>query len=164
VGAALALAALCTPHSALGQVSSPTLFGQTNIPPVIPASTATAAWTGQTNLLTKNCCAAFEALLYCTNSSWTSVTIGGSFTIDGSNFGVAPFTISGIAPSNNIGALSSNWIAPSVVPGLCTNWTQNQLSGYCGVMFNVFTNTSSTNPVLNAGVKLSRPTLNTATY
>jgi hypothetical protein len=84
--------------------------------------------------------------------------------VDGTNFGVSPFQLQGNVASNNVGAYVSNWVSPGVVVSLCTNWSQNFLGGYSAVQVNIVTNTSSTNPVVGLAVKLSRPTLNTATY
>jgi len=149
--------------SAFAQTSSPTLFAATNIPSIVGAGVVTNGWTNQIIPLTKNCCVAVEAL-WCVTNGTATCALGGSFSIDGTNFGVAPFTLLGIVPSNNLVAVLGGSNSPAVIPGLYTNWSQAWLSGYSALMLNVFTNNSATSSVFNAGVKISRPTLNTQTY
>jgi hypothetical protein len=165
LGAGLLVASvLAFASQAQAQIVSPTLYAVTNLTGSVAASWGTNGYTGQPIPLTKNCCLALGTTATVTNSSWTTLVIGGSFSVDGTNFGVAPFQLQGNIASNNVGAYVSNWVSPGVVVSLCTNWSQAWLSGYSAVQVNIVTNTSSTNPVVGLAVKLSRPTLNTATY
>ena len=165
IGASACALLLARPASA--QVSSVALFQITNIPPIAAASVATNGYTNQIVLLTKNCALAFAAQFYQTNSlaAGSTVVVGGSFSIDTTNFGIAPFTLSGLANSNNVAWVQAGTNLTFNRPiTIQTNWGQNTLSGYAAIMFNIFTNTSSTSAVYNAGCWLSRPTLNTQTY
>ena len=101
LGAALALAAVvvATPQSSFGQASPINLQSLTNgvtLPP--------SAATNQNNiiLLTRDCDLAAAFQFFTTNGTAT-VTIAGSFSIDQTNFGLAPFTLSGTASSKQPG-------------------------------------------------------------
>lgn len=113
--------------------------------------------------LTKNCALALALRWYTTNGP-AVVGVGGSFGLDGTNFGLAPFTLVGTAFSNAPVA-SPLGLTNGCPVTISTNWTQNTLSGYAFMVLNVFTNTASgTSAVYNASSIASRPTLNTQTY
>jgi hypothetical protein len=162
LGLALAAAVFVAAPSH-AQVSSVSLYAITNVPAVVPASLGTNGYTNQVILLTKNCCLALASRMCVTNGT-SQVTIGGSFSLDTTNFGIAPFLLTGVVPSNNVVAVMGGTNQPAIVPGLYTNWNQQFLSGFAAVMLNIYTNGSSTSSVYNADIKLSRPTLNTSTY
>jgi hypothetical protein len=86
----------------------------------------------------------------------------GSFSIDTTNFGLMPFTLTGTAPSNSLAAVLGGTNLAAISVG--TNWAHSALSGFAAVNFNATTNGSSTSSLFNAGVKVNRPTINTQTY
>ncbi|MDE2107254.1 MAG: hypothetical protein KGL39_59200, partial [Patescibacteria group bacterium] len=129
------------------QVASPTLYGVANFPLTM---TNTAVST-TTNIipLTKNCCVALEGVFNASTGTG-NVQVTGSFSADGTNFGLAPFTLNTAANGTT-----------KVVTG--TNFSQAFLSGYSAM--NITTITNGTGGVLtNFEWVVSRPTLNTATY
>jgi hypothetical protein len=162
------LAALCLCASVAkveAQVSSIDLVTVTSVPPVVALSVVTNGWTQQPILITRNCALAIAGQFYQTNViAGSAVTIGGSFSIDQTNFGLAPFTLTGTAPSNSPAWVQAGTNIVNNNPIMMgTNWTQFQLSGYAAVEINVFTNGSAATSVFGT-LKLNKPTLNTQTY
>jgi len=147
--AVLAGAAVFLP-AAHAQVYSPTLFTATNLPGTLSSNVVSVT----TNIfpLTKNCCLSLTSRFQTSAGAGTGV-ISGSFSQDGTNFGCAPFTLTGTLstayPTNAITA----W----------TNFSQAQLSGFSAINITTFTNTGP-GVCTNFGVQLNRATLNTATF
>jgi hypothetical protein len=137
--------------SAFSQVFSPTLFPLTNLPPTLAASGVSTT----TNLvsLTKNACLSVAGRVNSSLAGGTTALIG-SFSIDGTNFGVAPFVL--ITPTLAVAA-------PGVTVTVWTNWPQSYLSGFSAVNFTILSNTS-TGIATNWGFVVNRATLNTLTY
>lgn len=150
---ALCLCASVVSFSAIdatAQISSPTLYTLTNL----PATLASNVIDYTTNIvpLTKNCALAVAGRTFSAYSQGAEV-LSGSFSLDGTNFGLAPFTLTALNsvayPTNGI----SQW----------TNWSQAYLGGFAYVNFTLITNTGA-GTTTNLGWIVSRPTLNTATY
>ena len=137
--------AFCQPTRA--QVTSPTLFSITNFPVTLASNVVSIT----TNMipLTKNCCVAFSGTVTNTLLGGT-VVIQGSWTVDGTNYGVAPWTLT-VAEAGQTKVT------------IATNWSQATLSGYSGLNITTITNTGA-GTMTNFGFVISRPTLNTLTY
>jgi hypothetical protein len=137
-------------NSAFGQIASPTLYSLTNVPVTLASNVVCY----QTNIipLTKNCALAVAGRTVTSLGAGTEV-LSGSFGLDGTNFGLAPFTLT--VP------LSTTYPTNGVT--MWTNWPQNYLSGFAYVNFTLITNTGP-GTVTNYSWLVSRPTLNTSTY
>lgn len=120
----------------------------------LPATLGTNAGIYTTNIvpLTKNCALALSAR-FNTSSSTANGILAGSFSVDGTNFGCAPFLLVGAATTT----------APANGVTCWTNFTQNQLAGFCALNITAATNSAAVT-LTNLGVVANRPTLNTATY
>lgn len=153
-------AALIVPARA--QVTSPTVFILTNMPPTLASNVVNyltnASLSTQVIPLTKNCCLSVAGRTVSSPGGGSEI-ISGSFTIDGTNFGVAPFTI--MAPNTTTAPASNGGVNPTV--SVYTNWSQFQLSGFAAVTFNQATNTGP-GITTNLSWVVNRAVLNTQTY
>jgi len=150
VAAALAVAAFCLPQSSFGQASPFDLVVITNVPATLASNVVYNA----TNIiqLTRNSCLSVGGRTFASSAGGNEV-VSGSFSNDGTNFGMAPFTLT--APNSTT--------FPANTVSVWTNWSQPFLSGFTYVNFTLFTNTGA-GTVTNLGWTIDRPTLNTATY
>ena len=155
----VAATTLAIGSSALGQVSSINLTQLTNAP--LPLAASTGVISNNVLYLTRDCDLAAAFQFFTTNGPAT-VTVAGSFSIDTTNFGLSPFTLSGVAVSN--APVGSTSTTNTVAINLGTNFNHSVIAGYTAVNFYAWTNSSSTSAVFNAGSKLNRPTINTQTF
>ena len=151
--------AIGNPQSAMAQVSSINLTQLTNAP--LPLAASTGVISNNVLYLTRDCDLAAAFQFFTTNGPAT-VTVAGSFSIDTTNFGLSPFTLSGVAVSN--APVGSTSTTNTVAINLGTNFNHSVIAGYTAVNFYAWTNSSSTSAVFNAGSKLNRPTINTQTF
>lgn len=145
---------------ASAQTSSLDLVGMTNATPIIAYGV-----TSNTFTLTRDCDLAIDARLFTTNSS-VAAALAGSFSIDTTNFGLSPFTLSGVATSNGIPGLTSLTSSNSIaVPTFWTNFNHSVIAGFTSVRL-YLTNSAATDTTTNlfGTLILNRPTINTATY
>lgn len=143
------------------QIASPTLYPLTNMPPTL-ASNVVNCLTNSLGLptiipLTKDCDLAIAGRAN-TSSGGGSEIISGWFSIDGTNFGIAPFQLS-IAlttgyPTNGFGFPTNS---------CSTNFAHSVIAGYTAVEFYNVTNTGP-GTASNLQWEVSRPTINTLTY
>jgi hypothetical protein len=150
VVAVLAVAAIGITSEADAQVASPTLFTITNVPATLASNVI--ANTTTTVQLTKNCCLSVAGRVNTSLGAGTEV-LSGSFSNDGTNFGIAPFTLTA--------TLSTTY--PTNTVSVWTNWSQTYLSGFSAVQFNLVTNTGP-GTATNLSWVANRSVLNTATY
>jgi|GEM_PF-2246350 len=142
---ALALAAiigliLFTAPPAQAQVTPLTLSGLTNF----PATLAAGATSTVTNIVAVPRYGGLAVSLPFNAASGSgSVVLGGSFTVDGTNYGCSPFTLIGTANGTTQVMLS-------------TNWNQLQLAGYSGVNFTTLTNAASNGVLTNKAPTVNR--------
>jgi len=163
--AALALAvcgsAFCVPHSALGQVTSPTLFIATNMPATLSSNVVNnltnSAGQSQIFYLTKDCDLAIAGRLVSTLQGGNT-TLSGSFSLDTTNFGCYPFSL---VASNYSGVPTNNYGFPT--NSFWTNFNHSVIAAFAAMKLDQVTN-SGAGVVTNLGTILSRPTINTATY
>jgi hypothetical protein len=145
---------------ASAQVSSLDLFSMSNATPIIAYGV-----TSNTFLLTRDCEFGIDGRFFSTNSA-VPVGLAGSFSLDTTNFGLMPFTLSGVATSNGVpGSMaltSSNSIA---VPTIWTNFNHNVIASFAAVRL-YLTNGTPANTTTNlfGGLLINRPTINTGTY
>lgn len=146
---------------ASGQVASATLFPLTNMPPTLAGSGVSfltnATLQAQVVPLTRNCCLSIIGRCVASAAGGNEL-LSGSFSNDGTNFGVAPFVLTSplatAMPTNAIGQ-------PTVT--VWTNWPQSYLSSFCAVTFTLATNTGA-GTVTNLAWVANRATLNIQTY
>ena len=160
----VALAAIilgASPELVEGQVYSPTVFPLTNLPPTLASNVVNfltnSALQAQVIPLTKNCCLSVIGRAFTSAGAGNELVVG-SFSADGTNFGVAPFTLTsslGVNPPTNAIGL------PTIT--VWTNWPQSYLAGFSAVIFNQVTNTGP-GTVTNLAWVVNRSTLNTSTY
>jgi len=157
----LSLSALfALPSASQAQTSSLDLVPFTNAVPITAYGV-----TSNTFTLTRDCDLAIDARLFTTNSA-SLATLAGSFSLDTTNFGMAPFTLSGTALSNGIPGYTSLTSSNTIVlPTLWTNFNHSVIAGFAAVQL-YLTNSTSANTTTNlfGTLKLNRPTINTATY
>ncbi len=158
--AGLAVLAFSLQPSAFAQTSSLDLVGFTNAPPIIGFGVVSNTFT-----LTRDCDLAIDARLFTTNNP-VGTTLTGSFSIDTTNFGLSPFTLSGVATSNGVPGQTSLTPSNSIVnPTFWTNFNHTVIAGFSAVKL-YLTNSTSANTTTNlfGTVILNRPTINIATY
>jgi len=162
---ACALAACAPTLATQAQVSSLDLVQCTNLPSPIPATTPGSAANGVVSnnliLLTRDCDLSLAGQFWVTNTGFVAtnsggsytVTVAGSFSLDQTNFGLFPFTLTGTATTNFLTQPITLW----------TNYSHNAIAGFTAVNVYAFTN-ACTNSSLFGILKANRPTINTATY
>ena len=146
--------------SAFAQTSSLDLVGFTNATPITAYGVISNTFT-----LTRDCDLAIDARLFTTNSS-AGIVLAGSFSVDTTNFGLAPFTLSGTATSNGMPGYTTLLSSNSIVNPTCwTNFNHSVIGGFSAVKL-YLTNSTAVNTTTNlfGTVILNRPTINTATY
>ena len=149
VVAAVAGFALIAPQIQ-AQVSSLNNYSLTTLPATLASNVVSAT----TNIipLTRNCGLSLAGRANTSAGAGTEV-LSGSFSNDGTNFGIAPFTLTF--------TLSTTFPTNTVSVG--TNWSPAALSGFVAVNFTTLTNTGP-GTATNIGWVVNRPTLSTATY
>lgn len=135
IGSLLALLAI----PARAQVTSTTIYGLTNF----PATLASGATSTTTNIvpLTKDAGFALQGI-FNVSAGTSNVVVQGSFTVDGTNYGTAPWTW--IIPANGTTRVVAS-----------TNWNRAQLAGFTGVNVTTVTNGNS-GTLTNAGFLINR--------
>jgi hypothetical protein len=154
--AALAVLAIGVWHSAIcdasAQVSPLNNLVLTNVPPTVAAGTAVTS--NNVVNLTRYCGLSVGGRFNGSAASGTELVYG-SFSNDNTNFGMAPFILTGSTvgttpPTNGV---VQTW----------TNWSQAQLSGFTAVQFSIWTNSGS-GTITNWAWLANRPTFSTQTY
>jgi hypothetical protein len=125
-------------------------FTLTNVPATLASNVNVTAQTIVP--LTKNCCLSVAGRANTSLGAGTEV-LTGSFSNDGTNFGMAPFTLT----------VTLATTFPTNTVSVWTNWPQSYLSGFAAVLFNGPTNTGP-GTATNLSWVANRPTLNTSTY
>ena len=125
---------------ARAQVSPLTLTALTNF----PATLAAGATSTVTNIIPVPRYGGLAlSVPFNVASGTASVVVGGSFTVDGTNYGCAPFTLTAAATGTTQAMLS-------------TNWSTAQLAGYSGVNFTTLTNSSANGVLTNKAPSVNR--------
>ncbi len=125
---------------ARAQVSPLTLTSLTNF----PATLAAGATSTVTNIVPvpRNGGLALSVPFNAASGSG-NVQVGGSFTVDGTNYGVAPFTINAAANGTTTVML---W----------TNWSAAYLAGFSAVNFTTLTNATANGVLTNKAPVVNR--------
>ncbi len=155
----LAFAAIIAALPASAQVSSEDLVQCTNLPSPVAANSGVVS--NNLILLTRDCDLSLAGQFWVTNTGFVAtnsggsytVTVAGSFSLDQTNFGLFPFTLTGTATTNFLTQPITLW----------TNYSHNAIAGFTAVNVYAFTN-ACTNSSLFGILKANRPTINTATY
>ena len=129
---------------ALAQVVPTTITSLTNV----PATLATNTTSTTTNILAlgKNSALALQVPVISASGNTATFGVSGSFSVDGTNFGTAPFWLTGAANGTTLVVLT-------------TNWNQFQLAGYTAVNFTTWTN-GATASITNRGILANRVNYN----
>ena len=109
-----------------------------------PATLATSAASTVTNIypVGKNSSLAIQVPFVSAAGNTAPVSVSGCFTIDGTNYGTTPFTLTGNANGTNLVVLQ-------------TNFTTFQLAGYSGINVYLWTN-GATAAITNRGIGMNR--------